>query len=272
MSDRLGAWKNAPLAYVLAEVRTEQLADLKNFQPDLAAAFRSQFPIQRALVTACVVSAVGGAPTIEPDPDGAAWEFASPDNRVALVLRPHGFVLHATRYQDHKDFLGSFHGALKVIAGRVPSVFMSRLGLRYVDFIIPKKGEQPEDYVDKRLNPMLDLGQTSAMPTAMTFTIYPMKDGRLTLRYIRGAGHPELPAEFSTIALDKSALMKGQDDVLATQPTAILDMDRIRDFAERRLLEPDFVRRELQGMRDDISEAFKERIITKHARKAWGAV
>src|SRR5262249_49780463 len=135
MTDRLGAWKKAPLAYVLAEVRTEQISDLKTFQPDLAAAFRSQFPIQRPLVTARVVATSGGA-TIEPDQDNA-WECATPDNRVALVLRPHGFVLHATTYQDHKEFLGRFHAALKVIAARVPSVFMNRLGLRYVDFIIP---------------------------------------------------------------------------------------------------------------------------------------
>lgn len=269
MIDRLGAWKNAPLAYVLAEVRTEQLADLKTFQPDLAAAFRSQFPIQRSLVTARVVAASGGAATIEPDQDNA-WEFATPDNRVALVLRPHGFVLHATTYQDHKEFLGRFHAALKVIAARVPSVFMSRLGLRYVDFIIPSKGEQPEDFVDKRLNPMLDLGVTTGIPTAMSFTIYPVDEGRLTLRYIRGAGHPELPPEFSTIALDKSPLMKDQN-VGESQPTAILDIDRVRDFVERRLLDPDFVRSELQGMRDEISETFKDQIITKHARKVWGA-
>src|SRR5262245_43206783 len=112
MIDSLGAWKNAPLAYVLAEVRTEQLADIKTYQSDLAAAFHGEYPSQRSLVRARIIATSGGTPTVEPDPDNA-WEFATPDNQVALVLRSHGFVLHATTYKDHAEFLGRFHEALK---------------------------------------------------------------------------------------------------------------------------------------------------------------
>jgi uncharacterized protein (TIGR04255 family) len=270
MTKRLGAWKNAPLAYVLAEVRTEQLSDLKTYQPDLAAAFRSQFPIQRVLVTARIVATSGGAPTIEPSQENA-WEFASPDNHVALILRPHGFVLHATTYKDHTDFLGRFHDALKTIAAKVPSVFVNRLGLRYIDFIIPRKDEKPESYVDSRLNPQLDIGIAHGTPTAMSLTAYPMSNGRLTLRYIRGSGKPELPPELAKNALEKSPLMK-VENIAQTHPTAIIDIDRIREFTKREPLEPTVVRQEFQGMRDEISEIFKNHIATKHALKVWGAV
>ena len=182
MTERLGAWKNAPLAYVLAEVRTEQLADLKNYQAELAAAFRSDFPIQRALVTARIIATTAGAPSVEADQD-SAWEFATPDNRVGLILRPYGFVLHATRYRDHSEFLGQFQDALNVIAGKIPSVYVNRLGLRYVDFILPRKGETPENYVDSRLSPELDLGKIGGPITAMSLTVYPMPSGRLTHRF-----------------------------------------------------------------------------------------
>jgi len=269
MTERLGAWKNAPLAYVLAEVRTEQLADLKNYQAELAAAFRSDFPIQRALVTARIIATTAGAPSVEADQD-SAWEFATPDNRVGLILRPYGFVLHATRYRDHSEFLGQFQDALNVIAGKIPSVYVNRLGLRYVDFILPRKGETPENYVDSRLSPELDLGKIGGPITAMSLTVYPMPSGRLTLRYMRGAGQPQLPPELSTIALEKSALMDAPN-IAATQPTAIVDIDRVHDFSIREILEPSRARKEFQGMRDEISEIFKERVITKHARKVWGA-
>ena len=269
MTERLGAWKNAPLAYVLAEVRTEQLSDLKTYQPDLAAAFRGEFPIQRALVTARIIATPAGVPNIEPEQD-TAWEFATPDNYVGLILRPHGFVLHATRYKDHSEFLGRFDRALKLIAEKVPAVYVNRLGLRYVDFVIPRRGELPEDYVDSRLNPALDLADASGPVTAMSLAVYPMPNGRLTLRYIRGAGQPQLPPELSTIALEKSALMQ-VPDIDPEQPAAILDIDRTREFSTRELLEPVRIRRELQSMRDEISERFKSRIITKHARKIWGA-
>ena len=269
MVGRLGAWKNAPLAYVIAEVRTEQLSDLKNYQPDLAAAIRSEFPIQRTLVTARIIATAAGAPSVEADQD-TAWELATPDNRIGLILRPQGFVLHATKYKDHAEFLGQFHRALQLVADRIPSVYLNRLGLRYVDFVIPRKGESPEDYVDKRLNPQLDLAQTAGTSTAMSVAAYPMLNGRLTVRYFRGVGQPQLPPDVSNINLEASELMSVAR-IDPEQPTAIVDIDRTREFPTRVVLDPAAVRREFQTMRDEISELFKERIITKHARKVWGA-
>lgn len=270
MTERLGAWKNAPLAYVLAEVRTEQLSDLSHYRPELAAALRSEFPIQRNLVTARLIATSDGASTIATEQENA-WEFATPDNQVALILRPHGFVLHATTYQDHTEFLGRFRRSLEIIAQRIPSVFVNRLGLRYIDFIIPQKGEVPEQYVDARLNPHLDIQRAKGASTAMSLAVYPMPNGRLMLRYIRGLGQPQLPPELSTIALEKSSLM-GVEGIAATQPTAILDIDRIREFVKREPLDPDSVRTEFQLMRDDVSQIFKETIITQHARNMWGAL
>jgi uncharacterized protein (TIGR04255 family) len=269
MADSLGAWKNAPLAYVLAEVRTEQLSDLKNYQPELSAAFRDRFPIQRTLVTARIVETSGSPPTVEANQD-SAWEFATPENRVGFIIRPHGFVLHATTYQDHLTFLGCFKEALMLVEAKIPAIYMNRLGLRYVDFVIPKSGEEPEAYVDSRLNPELGLSKAPGESMTMSFASYPMANGRLTVRYIRGLGRPQLPPDISTIGLEKSALME-RDDVSAKQPTAILDMDRIREFPKRRRLDADFVRTELQTMRDDVATAFKEHIITDHARTVWGA-
>ena len=114
MTERLGAWKKAPLAYVLAEVRIkETLADLKSYQPDLRRRLPAlSFRFKRTLVTARIVNASSeGAPTLEPSQEGA-WELATPDNRLGLlILRPQGFVLHATTYKDHREFLGRFQEA-----------------------------------------------------------------------------------------------------------------------------------------------------------------
>jgi len=270
MTQRLGAWRKAPLAYVLAEVRTENLSDLKTYQPELAAAFRGQFPIQRALVTARIIASSGGIPTVEPEQE-SAWEFATPDNGVALIIRPQGFVLHATTYKDHAEFLGRFHDALTLVAAKVPSIFVNRIGLRYVDFIIPRAGETPEAYVDSRLNPYIPIPAATGTAMAMSLTAYPMPNGRLTLRYIRGAGQPQLPPDLATIALAKSPLMEAID-VAITQTTAIMDIDRTREFGTREPLNPAAIRMEFQLIRDEISHLFKEILITKHARQAWGAV
>lgn len=266
----LGAWKQAPLAYVLAEVRTEHLADLKSYKAEIAALFRAEYPIQRVLHTAkFVASSGGGLQHVETEQD-AAWEFAAPDNHVALIVRPNGFVLHATRYKDSTDFLGLLHRAVSMLSSKIPAIFLNRLGLRYVDFVVPRSGEVPEDYVDKRLSPMLDIGQTGGAVVAMSLVVYPFPNGQMTLRFVRGTGQPELPPELSTINLEKSPLMK-RPDIAPTQATAIVDMDRVREFATRVPMDADFVRQQLQSMRNDVSDVFKNKVITDHARKIWGA-
>lgn len=267
MTESLGAWTNAPLAYVLAEVRTEQLADLKEYKSKLSAVFRSEYPVQRTLHSAKFVATSSGLQHVEPDEESAS-EFATPDNQTALIVRPHGLVLHATKYTDSAEFLGRLYGAVAVLAREIPAVFINRLGLRYVDFIIPSAGEQPEDYIDSRLNPIVDVVETTGAPRAMSLAVYPMSNGALTLRYVRGRGQPELPPDLATFALEKSSLMK-KEGLAADQPTAIVDTDRIREFAKREPLDPAIIRREFETMHGDVSHAFKY-LMTKHARKVWG--
>src|SRR2546426_12214873 len=100
MTDSLGAWSNAPLVYALAEVRTERLADIKNYQAKFAGRLRDDgYPIQRTLQSAKLVAS-GTHVIFEPEQDAAVWEFATPDNKTAVMLRANGLVLHATHYVD----------------------------------------------------------------------------------------------------------------------------------------------------------------------------
>jgi uncharacterized protein (TIGR04255 family) len=268
MSESLGAWTNAPLAYVLAEVRTEQLADLKEYKSKLSAVFRSEYPIQRTMHSAKFVATNTGLQQVEPD-DQSAWEFATPDNHTAVIARANGLILHATKYIDSSEFLGRLYNVVEIVAKEIPAVYVNRFGLRYVDFIIPKVGEQPEDYIDGRLNPVIDAFGTTGMPRGMSLALYPVKNGALTLRYVRGRGQPELPPDLSTFALEKSPLMQ-KEGLASDQPTAILDTDRVREFPKRELLDSGMVRREFAEMRLDISRTFNA-LLTKHARKMWGA-
>lgn len=267
MADSLGAWSNAPLAYVLAEVRTELIADIKDYQSKLAGKFRDEYPIQRTMHAVKVV-ATGTQLLAEPDQE-MAWEFATPDNRTAVILRTNGVVLHATTYVDSPDFLARLSRVLGVVAKEVPSVYVNRLGLRYVDFILPRQGEAPEDYVDRRLNPDLGLSKQAGGPIATSLAVYDMEQGQLTLRYIRARGKPELPPDLGHLSLDPSPHMKS-DLVASNQPTAILDTDRNLTCSPVERLDPDRVRQQFTFMRNDVSAAFKA-AITDHARKVWGA-
>lgn len=269
MTSSLGAWSNAPLAYVLAEVRTELVSNLKDYQPKIGGLFRGEYPVQRTMHVTRLV-ATENQLVVEPGNDATmAWEFATPDNRIAVILRTTGIVLHATTYIDSKDFLSRLQRAIALVTKEVPSLYLSRLGLRYIDFILPQNNEAPEDYVDSRLNPDLGLSDRTGGAAATTsLAIYPVEGGNLTFRYIRSPGKPELPPDLKNISLSPSGPMKWQPES-ESQITAVLDTDCVFTCSPVKL-DPKRVREQFDLMHRDVSRAFKT-AITDHARNVWGA-
>lgn len=269
MTDSLGAWGNAPLAYALAEIRTERLADIGAFQPKLAGRFRDEYPLQRIMNTVKLL-ATEGQLVIEPGQD-TAWEFATTDNRTAVILRPNGLVLHATDYVGgSKPFLERIHRAISVFAEEVPSVYINRLGLRFIDFILPSEGEVPENYVDPQLNPVLKLPHKSECNMATSLAIYHVESGQqLTLRYTRALGKPEMPPDLGSLSLNPSHLMK-PGHVKKNQPTAVLDTDCHRTYAPVVRLDPTLVQHEFASIYEVSFDTFVA-AISNHAKKVWGA-
>jgi uncharacterized protein (TIGR04255 family) len=268
MTKTLGAWGKAPLAYVLAQVRTEQIADIKEYQPALAGKLRQLYPLQRKQQEARLI-ATQSKLMVAPQ-EQEAWEFASPDNRTGVILRETGVVLHATTYIDSNDFLNKLYHIIKVFAETVPHVFVNRVGLRYIDFVIPRhKKEVPEEYVNPKLNSNLEVSERDGF-FATSLSIYPMKVGQMVLRYVRGSGQPQLPPDLAMFSLERSQLMDALDSD-NTQPTAIIDTDRNREFSQVEPLDPDKIRVVFEEMHHDVSRLFKDVVITNHAKKTWEA-
>jgi uncharacterized protein (TIGR04255 family) len=267
MTNPLGAWGKAPLAYVLAQVRTEQIADIKEYQPSLAGKLRPHYPLQRKQQGARLI-ATQSKLVVEPQQQ-ETWEFASSDNRMGIILRESGVVLHATTYIDSNDFLSKLNDVIKIFSETVPSVFVNRVGLRYIDFVIPQPKEDPERYVNPKLN--CDLGFSKRGGYFSTsVSIYPMKEGQVVLRYVRGPGQPQLPPELAMFSLEPSPLMQqiAPDD---HRQTAIIDTDRNREFSPVEQLDPAKIHAIFKEMHSDVSRMFKEFVITEHAKKIWEA-
>ena len=265
MTRSSGRWENAPVVYVLAQVRTERLADLKERQPMFAARLRDDgYPIQRELQAAKIVN-TGTNIVFEPEKD-TAWEFATPDNRTAVVLRPTGLVLHATYYDDEIHFLSRLEKITDLFEKEIPSVYVNRIGMRYIDFILPKPGEGLGAYMDKRLD--TDLGLASSGPLAATgLTIYPIEQRRLIVRYTSGRGRPQIPPDLGALALEPSPLMKARVD--DTQPTAVFDTDCGIEYSPVQKLDAARLKSDFALVCGDLYKVFLT-AITPHARRVWG--
>ncbi len=80
-----------------------------------------------------------------------AWQFASPDRKLALVLSLNSLALHTVAYSHNQTFIEGFRNALASLIA-VPEIaiaWTSGVAMRYVDLVKPANGEG----LDKLLKP-----------------------------------------------------------------------------------------------------------------------
>jgi len=141
---------------------------------------------------------------------------------------------------------------------------VQRLGLRYVDFIIPTGGKVPEDYFIDGFGHSTDVFAETAQIAFMSPENY-RADGAMRVQYGRGFAPPSLPPELEGSVQVPPALLEKYNKE-QNGPSAVLDIDRWRNDTRR--LQSEGIAEEFQLLRDDICQAFT-RIITPEALAEW---
>jgi uncharacterized protein (TIGR04255 family) len=75
------------------------------------------------------------------------WRFTKQDHTAGFVLTPTSLAYHTTHYTTHEQFLGDFLLALEWIHDILKLEHLSRLGLRYLNAVIPLDGETVQKYL-----------------------------------------------------------------------------------------------------------------------------
>ena len=81
----------------------------------------------------------------KPNESEVGRELRSDDNRCALRVQDGVMTYTTSLYEDSPHFLAEWRSMLDCLCA-AGGVKVQRLGLRYVDFIIPTAGKVPEDY------------------------------------------------------------------------------------------------------------------------------
>lgn len=259
----LGRWPNAPLALVLAQVRFEPHAE----SPPALVAERIQAALPSAYFQAGMLQQVSfivgqGTPPAMSIPTGSVGiELRNSTNTEALRLQADALTFNTAAYHDSKRMAAQWRAFMDALcAGRELRVM--RLGLRYVDFIIPSAGHTPEDYFAG------DLGRSPAPlgeQAAISFCLhdFPRPDGgHLRVQYSRGYGPPMLPPDLQDTVLPPPALTTRN----STDVAAVLDMDRWQPM--NRLMTAEAIAATVFAMREDLAASFRA-IMTDLARIEW---
>lgn len=273
MSAALGRLPNAPLAYVLAQVRFEPFLEIEKHIPALQTNLRERYPrFRRSEQVGFEVVLTGDAPSPRVQPViSLYWEFAAAANVEGVIVQQDSLVFHVTAYEDHEQFGQAWRWVMQQVGEHLPHLFVNRIGLRYINLILPNSGEIPADYVVDRLRCDPDPGIPYHSHRGLTAAEYRLEEGQgdLAVRYSRGTGPPTLPPDLTGLSLYPSGIMQRAVTVDAKQPTAVLDIDRFMVLSVA--YEADVLAEQFRPMHEEISAAFKA-LTTDHAHTVWKGV
>ena len=267
MTDTTGAqgrWPNAPLALVLAQVRFETTpeTDTDAVVRRLTESVGQDFPRNNALQQFSFVLGEGNQQEFSSFPEAVGNDLMSEDGTRVLRSQQGVLTYTTSSYCDFPAFLTEWTGYMQVLCG-TESIRVQRLGLRYVDFIIPAAGHLPEEYLADGFgrSPSV-LGEQSAISFNL-FDYEREEGGHLRIQFGRGFGPPSFPPDLiDTALLLPGSLMQQYSEGLS----GVLDMDRWRPAND--MMTAHDIAHEFSDLRSDISNSFKA-IITPLAIREW---
>lgn len=262
----LGKWPNAPLALVLAQIRfdPEIDTDYKKVSERLKASLGDRFPAIKAVRQMMFMLGGTPGPTAEAKANEGeiGRELRTDDDRSALRVQEGVMTFTTSLYKDSKHFLEEWRSMLEALCAG-GGIKVQRLGLRYVDFIIPTQGKAPEDYFKDGFGHLTNVFGERAQTAFMSHEYPRGQEGAVRVQYGRGIAAPSLPPDLDGSVQPSPALLQ---KYIAQQPSAVLDIDRWR-FDSRRLNAAE-IAKEFADLRNDVCSAF-DNIIAPEAKAEW---
>jgi uncharacterized protein (TIGR04255 family) len=252
-----------PLTLVLCQVRFSRIRKMRDFLPDIQDRLRRiGFPEDASTTLQRIRFEPGKQPELVPTPHD---EFRSKDGTWGVVLAEDMLALATTRYDRYHGFAETLRKVLEIVDGvaSLKEGSILRLGLRYVDVIVPGNGESWRDYLRPSLHgPTSEIFRSDQPYINLEFH-GETPHGRMTIRISQNSQQGVVPPD----ALVKP--MRFRRDYPEGQLLTLVDtdhyLDQPRDFTIPDLLGT------LDRLHQDSSRVFFDSLITDHALRAWGA-
>jgi uncharacterized protein (TIGR04255 family) len=260
--------KNAPLAAVVAEVRFAETLKIEERVPDLQEALEDKYPRLERFNIQTVEFGDGDA-KFSPE---RRWDFYSAGGFHAVSLTKTALALHATEYADFdNDFSKRLAHVLSIFGRIVPGRYVERIGLRYIDLVIPRPGEQPEAYLNSPISNLSAIWPSAQLQQSASIFAFSRENRTTRFRCIlRQPSASPIPPDFALpINLKKSARTEACERQGPSQiGIAVLDFDS--SCIPNMTFDADLVHSQFSTLHDDSSELFKS-VINDHARTEWNS-
>jgi len=258
--------KNAPVYFTLAQVRFNPILSLETYISGLQESLRREgFPDFKKNVVSMfniMAAAAGGAaaPQLSPPQSEGQYLFTSMDRASGFILGPNYITFQAAEYDIFETFSRPLLKGLDLLHKAVGLSYVERIGVRYLDAIFPRVGEQLEQYL---LPEVMGLGGKSPGGLVYSFseTRAQTKTGFVVARVVIQDGGIAFPPDLSPLGQqvpERFQKLQGRH--------AILDTDAFSEAREPFDLAK--VQQRLEGLHDELGTLFRN-TVTRHALEVW---
>jgi uncharacterized protein (TIGR04255 family) len=262
---------NAPVYYALAQARFNPVPAMANkyiaqIQDRLR---REGYPLfEQHQVTHLVVLGQGQAQQGVPQfQQHNVWHITRSDRTAGFVLAPSMITFHTTHYQTSDEFIPELLRGLSAVHEAVKLDHVGRLGLRYLDAVLPRTSETAEQYLVEGLHGIKFSAPQQQNMTETVFStenhpLLPAVKGMLVVRVYRMTTLLGLPPDIHPGSL----VFNPKFDMKAPQEHAVIDTDH---FIEGHMLvDMDKLSEQIRTLHTGIKAVF-EATTTAHARNTW---
>jgi uncharacterized protein (TIGR04255 family) len=259
---------NAPVYYALAQAHFNPIAAMSKYVDQIQDRLRREgYPLfEPQQVTHLVVPGPGQLPQTEPQiAHTVSWLITRSDRTAGFILAPSTITYHTTHYETHNEFIPELLRGLAAVHKEAALDHVSRLGLRYLDAVLPRANEAVEHYLVAGLHG-IEFDATRRYTFAESVfgtTVGPLVGtGTLVVRLYRVTAPLGFPPDMQPNGLIASPKFEMKEP----RPHSVIDTDH---FAEGRMpIDMDQLGKQLLSLHGTIKAVFSA-TTTDHARLAW---
>ncbi len=254
-----------PLVLVLCQVRFSPVRKMADYVPAIQEEFRRHgYPIERSGKVQQLTITPAAVQVVDQD----RWEYRTKDEQWTITVLHDSVVLQTTAYQRFEGFADHLARAVRTVLSKTEQDkfgVVERIGLRYVDLVQPRRGEEYRSYLRPGFHGVTDdafrpgthrlhvesVGRTSVLDT----------EGTMVVRVSQNDQGFDLPPDLV------GGAPKHQSRATRGELVTLIDMDH---FVEGKF-EPDtnWVLERAYALHDDLIETFHKYVITEQAVEAW---
>lgn len=254
---------HSPLALVLCQVRFASIRNIEQYIPKLQDTLRqNRFPIDKSTpVRELLIDSISGKVSQQ---HRQHWEFRTYDETWSCIVNESAVVFQTTKYNNFDDFCDQLSMIMNHLSNIIGSLIVERIGLRYINVILPHSTESWRDYLIREFHGLQNevIAPENTLFTART-VIDTDEHHTLIIQLHQNRERQVLPSD---LLAHHPRLQETHNALRDNTLITLLDIDHF--LIRRHRFDTEVIVSSLERLHESIDTIFLD-VVTEHALATW---